>query len=139
MKAQRKDQRKNQRGFTLLELMVAFAIMAISLGMIYRAMGGSASTAGNLAARQQAVMLAESLLQSKDSVTNEGWNDNGQEGNFNWQVASQLYGVLDNTPGRLKLHEISVTVSWPDGTKTRQVQTQTLLPQRLPGPGEKFQ
>jgi len=83
-------------------------------------------------------MLAESLLQNKDSVTPEGWNENGQSGNFSWQVASQLYGVLDNTPGRLKLHEVSVSVSWPDGTKPRQVQTQTLLPQRLPGPGEKF-
>jgi len=134
MKALRKD----QRGFTLLELMVAFAIMAMSLGLIYRAMGSSASNAGQLAARQQAVMLAESLLQTKDSVTPEGWNENGQSGNFSWQVASQLYGVLDNTPGRLKLHEVSVSVSWPDGTKTRQVQTQTLLPQRLPGPGEKF-
>ena len=134
MKAQLKD----QRGFTLLELMVAFAIMAMSLGLIYRAMGSSASNAGQLAARQQAVLLAESLLQTKDSVTPEGWNENGQSGNFSWQVASQLYGVLDNTPGRLKLHEISITVSWPDGTKTRQVQTQTLLPQRLPGPGEKF-
>lgn len=134
MKAQIKD----QRGFTLLELMVAFAIMAMSLGLIYRAMGSSASNAGQLAARQQAVMLAESLLQTKDSVTPEGWNENGQSGNFSWQVASQLYGVLDNTPGRLKLHEVSVSVSWPDGTKTRQVQTQTLLPQRLPGPGEKF-
>ena len=134
MKAQLKD----QRGFTLLELMVAFAIMAMSLGLIYRAMGSSASNAGQLAARQQAVMLAESLLQTKDSVTPEGWNENGQSGNFSWQVASQLYGVLDNTPGRLKLHEISITVSWPDGTKIRQVQTQTLLPQRLPGPGEKF-
>jgi general secretion pathway protein I len=134
MKAQHND----QRGFTLLELMVAFAIMAMSLGLIYRAMGSSASNAGQLAARQQAVMLAESLLQTKDSVTPEGWNENGQSGNFSWQVASQLYGVLDNTPGRLKLHEISITVSWPDGTQTRQVQTQTLLPQRLPGPGEKF-
>jgi general secretion pathway protein I len=134
MKAQLKD----QRGFTLLELMVAFAIMAMSLGLIYRAMGSSASNAGQLAARQQAVLLAESLLQTKDSVTPEGWNENGQSGNFSWQVASQLYGVLDNTPGRLKLHEISIIVSWPDGTKTRQVQTQTLLPQRLPGPGEKF-
>lgn len=134
MKALRKD----QRGFTLLELMVAFAIMAMSLGLIYRAMGSSASNAGQLAARQQAVMLAESLLQTKDSVTPEGWNENGQSGNFSWQVASQLYGVLDNTPGHLKLHEVNITVSWPDGAKTRQVQTQTLLPQRLPGPGEKF-
>ena len=34
---------RTQRGFTLLELLVAFAIMAISLGMLYRARGSSAS------------------------------------------------------------------------------------------------
>ena len=38
-----------RNGFTLLELMVAFAIMAMSLGLIYRAMGSSASNTPGVA------------------------------------------------------------------------------------------
>ncbi|WP_440113808.1 PulJ/GspJ family protein [Acidovorax sp. BL-A-41-H1] len=35
-----------QRGLTLLELLVAFAIMALSLGMLYRIMGGASAAHG---------------------------------------------------------------------------------------------
>lgn len=126
--------RSTQGGFTLLELLVAFTIMAMSLGLIYKAMGGSARNAGEIATRQQALMLAESLLQSRESVKSQGWNESGTHGRFSWQASSEGFGP--SAPGVLPLHQVSLVVSWSEGTATRQVLAQTLLPQRKAAPGE---
>jgi general secretion pathway protein I len=123
-----------QQGFSLLELLVAFTIMAMSLGLIYKAMGGSARSAGDITTRQQALMLADSLLQSRESVTPQGWNETGTHGRYTWQTRTEPYAA--SAPEALPLHHLTVQVSWPDGTATRQISAQTLLPQRKPYPGE---
>ena len=126
--------RSGQRGFSLLELLVAFTIMAMSLGLIYKAMGGSARNAGDLVTRQQAIMLADSLLQSRESVNSQGWQESGTHGRFEWQASTEPWG--QTAPGALALHQLNIVVRWADGTATRQVLAQTLLPQRKPSPGD---
>jgi general secretion pathway protein I len=126
--------RSGQRGFSLLELLVAFTIMAMSLGLIYKAMGGSARNAGDLVTRQQAIMLADSLLQSRESVNSQGWQESGTHGRFEWQASTEPWG--QTAPGALALHQLNIVVRWADGTATRQVFAQTLLPQRKPAPGD---
>jgi general secretion pathway protein I len=132
-------ERKDQAGFSLLELLVAFAIMAMSLGLIYRAMGASARNAGDLELHQQASMLAESLLNSKDSVTDQGWNESGVFNSFNWRVSSGPYRAAPAAPDLVLLHEIRISISWPGGATSNQLEVQTLLPQRKPVPGETVQ
>ncbi|OPH17317.1 general secretion pathway protein GspI, partial [Azospirillum brasilense] len=64
---------RGQQGLTLLELLVAFAIMALALGMLYRAMGGSARSVADVDRYQRAVVLAQSLLALRDAVPEQGW------------------------------------------------------------------
>ena len=64
-----------QRGLSLLELLVAFAIMAIALGMLYKASGSSARSVGEIQSYQRAVSLAESLLATRDAIPPDGWNE----------------------------------------------------------------
>jgi general secretion pathway protein I len=118
---------RRSAGFTLLEVVVALAIMAIALGVLYRAVGGGVRTVGDLSAYSRAVAIGESVLQMRDSVPGEGWNDSGQWEGFRWTVASAPY-----EPGSgvgVPLHRVQVDVAWSDGLRDRSFSLVSLRPQ----------
>lgn len=134
-----------QQGLSLLELLVAFSIMALSIGLLYRSMGGSARSVADMAQQQQAALVAESVLALRDAVTSEGWNESGSSAGFTWEVRSAPYvqpvlPVLASgdavAADRVPLHQIDLRVSWFDGTRPKQLDVMTLLPQRKSFPGE---
>lgn len=121
-----------QRGLSLLELLVAFVIMGIALGMLYKASGSSARSVGEVASYQRAMSLAESLLAMRDAVPAEGWNEAGQSAQFSWKVHSQPYvtPASQSNPAAPQLHAIDMVVQWNDGSRLRQIELHTLRPQR---------
>ncbi|MFY3382631.1 type IV pilus modification PilV family protein [Paracidovorax sp. MALMAid1276] len=132
-----------QQGLSLLELLVAFSIMALSLGLLYRSMGSSARNVADMAYQQQAAMVAESLLASRESVASDGWNETGDIHGYRFEVRSTPYqaGFMQNAappaPGageRVPLHQVAIVVSWLDGSRRQALEVQTLLPQRKPDP-----
>jgi general secretion pathway protein I len=115
------------RGFTLLEVVVALAIMSIALGVLYRALGGGVRTVGDLSAYSRAVALGESVLQMRDAVSAEGWNESGQWEAFRWSVASAPYEPAAGSA--VALHRVQVDVFWADGARERSFSLVSLRPQ----------
>ncbi|RAR52949.1 UNVERIFIED_CONTAM: general secretion pathway protein I [Acidovorax defluvii] len=123
---------KRQQGFTLLELLVAFAIMALSLGMLYRASGSGARSVVDIEHYQRAVILGESLLALRDAVPEQGWNQTGESAGYNWRISSAPYATAITGPNVPPLHEISIVITWADADRQRQFTLNTLRPQRKP-------
>ena len=126
-----------QGGFSLLEVLVAFTIMAISLGLLYQVAGTNARTTSDLMGQAQAMALAESMLAANSVIAPEGANAQGESQGFVWQVRTAPYATqADGKPQAPKLHEVEVMVRWSDGTREREFQLRSLRPERINKPGE---
>jgi general secretion pathway protein I len=126
---------RRQRGFSLLELMVAFVVMAFSLGMLYQASGGTVRSLGDTDQHLRASILAQSLLDSRDNVPEAGWNEAGQSAGFAWRVASERFQTDFEGPKSPPLHQVRIVIAWTDRRGARQLELTTLLPQAKPAPG----
>lgn len=128
----------SQRGFSLLEILVALAIAAMALGLLYRVSGNNARQAGGLIQHERAMVLAQSLLAAHQTVPPWGLNETGAAGEHAWHVGSQTYPTTatDADPGVTPLHEVQVQVSWPDGQAMRHFNLTSLRPERRLLPGE---
>ncbi|MDR2990623.1 MAG: prepilin-type N-terminal cleavage/methylation domain-containing protein [Burkholderiaceae bacterium] len=128
--------RRKQRGFSLLEVLVAFAIAAMALGMIYEVMGNDARQTGGVAQRERALTLAQSLLAAYTVVPPQDVHDSGESAGYAWRIDSAPYPTAINSasPQAVHLHEVRAAVSWDDGGE-RDIELRTLRPERLPLPG----
>jgi general secretion pathway protein I len=113
--------RRRHSGFSLLEMVVAIAILALSLGALYQAISGATRNVRTGEKYAYGVELARSLLADNNLIAVSGVNKKGEtEGGFNWAVQSLPVELPSSTLPRDALHKLEVTVSWQDGVKRRQ-------------------
>lgn len=125
--------RFRMRGMSLLELLVAFSILALSLGVLYKAIGGSARNVADAERYQRAVLLGESLLSARDAVTADGWSEDGQSAGYVWSVRSAPLETEAGrrNPGAPVLHQVDIRIEWrSERDTTRSLHLSTLRPQR---------
>lgn len=119
------------RGFSLLELLVAFSILSLSLGLLYKATGGMVRNVSDLEARNQADALAMSLLKTNDALDPSGWNESGKTEAFSWEVRSRPYSAGGSSGAdEVAFHEVNILVKALTPPYRQYVSLQTLLPLR---------
>lgn len=119
-----------EKGFTLLELLVALAIMGMSLALLYRASGSGARNVADIEAYQGAIMVGQSVLDLRSTVPASGWNETGVDGAYAWQVKSAPFPTSASGPNIPPLHALEIVVDW--GQPRRELLLRTVKPERKP-------
>ena len=117
---------RHERGFTLIEVLVAFVIAALSLAVLARAAVDGVGNAHVAARYQEALARARSHLAGLPSPPTAG-DFKGDEGNgFHWHVRV-VPGARETTRQnvQLTLYDIAVSITWDDGDRRRVVQIDT--------------
>jgi prepilin-type N-terminal cleavage/methylation domain-containing protein len=120
-----------ERGFTLIEALVAIVILALALSALFSAHDTGLRGATTVDAHLQARLLAQSLLAQWSQYRVLQGPSQGRSGRFAWTVAVAPFGGVGPRQGAgdWTLHELTVTVAWPGG---HQVKLNTLRLLRAP-------
>lgn len=103
-------------------MVVAIAILALSLGTLYQATSGATRNVRSAEKYAYGVELARSLLADNALVPAEGKSAQGEtEGGFRWSMQTSPVDLPNGSLPRGALHKLEVLVSWPDGAKRRKV------------------
>lgn len=123
-------QRKGH-GFTLLEVLVALSILAVSYGIVLQIFGGAARKATLTGDYRRALIIAESQLDfAAASVASPGAVVSGvADGRFEWSVSylpTDEY-FLEGVPARYTPVTVAVEVSWSEsGGAERSITVSTI-------------
>lgn len=113
---------KPAAGFSLLEMVVAVAILSLALGALYQSASGATRNVRIDEKYAYGVELARSLLANNGIVPASGTNATGEtEGGFRWYAQTHALDFGEASAEGAALHEIEVGVSWVDGGKRREV------------------
>ncbi len=130
--------RKSQRGFSLLEVLVAFVILALAMGVLMQIFSGGLQNATRAAEYQQAVLLAQSRMASigTEMPLSEGDNTGEFDSKYRWHVSIQRYQEdpaqsseqtgTPIAPLPVRLLEVEVQVLWGDAGQPHTVDLKTL-------------
>jgi general secretion pathway protein I len=123
----------DNNGFTLIEIMVAMAIVALGITVVLEVFAGSLRLAGKSQDYSRAAFYGRQLLEevSLQPEISEGSEQGIFEGNFTWRYDIKPHEVMleesdvQREDFSLQTYDITVTVFWKSGKKQKQLTMET--------------
>ena len=119
--------RAEAAGFTLLEVVIALAIAALALIALFHA-GGGGLFAADIAARiEEAIERAQSHLSAfgRAGAITAGWIGGDDGDGYHWELRASPIARAPALGASLVLYDVTVGISWRDGSRTRTVTLET--------------
>ena len=114
-------------GFTLIETLVAFAILALVFVMVIPLFGDTAHKVDHASNARHAVSLAESKLAGVGSGPIRRGEQAGTEGEFGWRVSVTPTGELpSDNPLHLDTFHVVASVAWVEAGRQQSIALETL-------------
>jgi general secretion pathway protein I len=132
--------RRSSRGFTLLEVMLAFVIFALSFAVVLEIMAGSMRSVGRAKDDTEVALLAQSLMDlvGTEIPVEEGeYNGTGME-RYNWNMGISLYDAGGETDREgtgaqeladmsgIELYRVDLFIDWETGRRQRDLHFSTI-------------
>ena len=115
----------NCRGMTLIEVLVAFVVLSVTMAVILQIFTGGFRNARLADSYTRAVLLAESKLAAtgveQPLVTRD---TSGKTAEMQWQIGVHPFedgGATDRFLLPIRLYQITVRVAWSEDSHNRQV------------------
>lgn len=128
MRAEIGSKSTDQNGFTLLEVLVAFTVLTLTLTAVLQIFSGGLRNSVTTRDYASALTLAQSQIAriGQDIPLRVGRQNGSDASGYAWQHAIARKSAADG----LILYDVAVTVTVPDGSRSVKLRTQKL--ERLP-------
>ena len=132
--------RQRSGGFTLLEVMLAFVIFALSFATVLEIMAGSMRSVGRASDDTEVALLAQSLMDlvGTEIIVEEGEYSDTAMDRYNWQMSISLYDAVGESEtvglstqeladnSGIELYRVDLYLDWETGRRQRELHFSTI-------------
>lgn len=127
--------RRRAAGFTLIEIIVAFGILALGLTLLLGTLSGATRQVRQAGDAGRAAMHAHTLLAEYTGTLREPANFDGEleDGRYRWQLQATPWqdpapraGPVRIDPGAARLLYVQLDIEWADGGPQQRLQVASL-------------